>query len=129
MKSKTKVRLIYMLLFLALLATEVLIALFVHDDFVRPYLGDVLVVPVIFFLLRAAFPERIKLLPLYIFLFAAAVEVGQYFNIVKLLWLDGIRFFRILLGSTFSFLDIACYFAGAVLCFFADIAGRRLRSA
>ena len=46
-----------MLLFLALLATEVLIALFVHDDFVRPYLGDVLVVPVIFFLLRAAFPE------------------------------------------------------------------------
>ena len=74
-----------MLLFLALLATEVLIALFVHDDFVRPYLGDVLVVPVIFYLLRAAFPERIKLLPLYIFLFAAAVEVGQYFNIVKLL--------------------------------------------
>ena len=67
MKSKTKVRLIYMLLFLALLATEVLIALFVHDDFVRPYLGDVLVVPVIFFLLRAALPERIKLLPLYIF--------------------------------------------------------------
>mgnify|MGYP007098934199 FL=1 len=67
MKSKTKVRLIYLLLFLALLATEVLIALFVHDDFVRPYLGDVLVVPVIFFLLRAAFPERIKLLPLYIF--------------------------------------------------------------
>ena len=95
-----------MLLFLALLATEVLIALFVHDDFVRPYLGDVLVVPVIFFLLRAAFPERIKLLRL-----------------------DGIRFFRILLGSTFSFLDIACYFAGAVLCLFADIAGRRLRSA
>ena len=126
MKSKTKVRLIYMLLFLALLATEVLIALFVHDDFVRPYLGDVLVVPVIFFLLRAAFPERIKLLPLYIFLFAAAVEVGQYFNIVKLLRLDGIRFFSILLGSTFSFLDIACYCAGAVLCLFADIAGRRL---
>ncbi len=60
---------------------------------------------------------------------AAAVEVGQYFNIVKLLRLDGIRFFRILLGSTFSFLDIACYFAGAVLCLFADIAGRRLRSA
>lgn len=129
MKSKTKARLVYMLLFLALLATEVLIALFVHDDFVRPYLGDVLVVPVIFFLLRAAFPERIKLLPLYIFLFAAAVEVGQYFNIVKLLRLDGIRFFRILLGSTFSFLDIACYLAGAVLCLFADIAGRRLRSA
>lgn len=67
MKSKTKVRLIYMLLFWALLATEVLIALFVHDDFVRPYLGDVLVVPMIFFLLRVAFPERIKLLPLYIF--------------------------------------------------------------
>ena len=56
-----------MLLFWALLATEVLIALFVHDDFVRPYLGDVLVVPMIFFLLRVAFPERIKLLPLYIF--------------------------------------------------------------
>ena len=62
-------------------------------------------------------------------MFAAVVEVGQYFNIVKLLRLDGIRFFRILLGSTFSFLDIACSFAGAVLCLFADIAGCRLRSA
>lgn len=114
-----------MLLFLALLTTEVFIALFVHDDFVRPYIGDVLVVPVIFFLVRAAFLERIKLLPLYVFLFAAAVEVGQYFNFVKLLRLDGIRFFRILLGSTFSLWDIACYFAGAVLCLFADIVRRQ----
>ena len=35
-----------------LLTIEVLIALFVHDAFVRPYIGDVLVVVVIYTFVR-----------------------------------------------------------------------------
>lgn len=35
-----------------LLLTEVLIALYVHDAFVRPYIGDVLVVIVIYTFIR-----------------------------------------------------------------------------
>ena len=44
-----------------LLLIEVLIALYVHDAFVRPYIGDVLVVVVIYTFIRIFVPERCKL--------------------------------------------------------------------
>lgn len=72
-----------------LLLTEVLIALYVHDAFVRPYIGDVLVVIVIYTFIRIFVPERCKLLPLYVFIFAALVEFSQMFHIVEVLgWQD-----------------------------------------
>ena len=109
MKAK---RLAYGALFLVILATEVCIALFVHDAFVRPYLGDVLVTVLICALVRIFFPNAVRLLPLYVFLFAAAVEAGQYFNMVKLLGLENSRFFSVLLGTTFSAEDLVCYAVG-----------------
>ena len=67
-----------------LLLTEVLIALYVHDAFVRPYIGDVVVI-VIYTFIRIFVPERCKLLPLYVFIFAALVEFSQMFHIVEVL--------------------------------------------
>ena len=100
---------------LALIAVEVIIALFVHDRFVRPYIGDVLVIAVIWALARVVLPEGVRLMPLYIFIFAAGVEVLQYFDIVRLLGLEGSRFFSILIGLTFDIRDIVCYAVGCVL--------------
>ena len=48
-----KKRFFNFILFMIFLAIEVLIALYVHDDFVRPYLGDVLVVVVLYFFVSA----------------------------------------------------------------------------
>ena len=59
-------RICYGALFAALLAVEVLIALFVHDDFVRPCLGAVLVVAVVYALVRVFLPRCAPLLPLYV---------------------------------------------------------------
>ena len=121
-----KPRLFYALLFFALLVTEVLIALFVHDSFIRPFFVDVLVTVLICCLVRIFFPEKIKLLPLWVFLFAAAVEVGQYFDYVTLLGLGDIEFFRILLGTSFSAADILCYGIGCLLFFGAEWLGKFL---
>ncbi len=110
-----KKRLGYILAFTILLITEILIALFVRDDFIRPYGGDILVTVLICAAVRIVFPTGVRLLPLWVFLFAAAVEIGQYFNFVTLLGLGNIAFFRILLGSTFSPADLICYAAGCVL--------------
>lgn len=119
MKSHVKLRISYALATLLLIAVEVMIALFVHDRFVRPYLGDVLVVLVIYTFVRIFIPEKCRLLPLPVFLFAAAVEVAQYFEIVQRLGLDRNMFLRILIGSTFDPKDIACYAVGcAALCAF-----------
>ena len=105
----------YILAFALLLTVEILIALFVRDDFIRPYGGDILVTVLICAAVRIVFPTGVRLLPLWVFLFAAGVEIGQYFDFVTLLGLGHIPFFRILLGSTFSFADLLCYAAGCAL--------------
>ena len=112
MKSK---RIIFIIAFILLLLIEVLIAIYVHDSFVRPYLGDVLVVWVVYSLVRIVEPERGRLLPLWVFLFAAVIEGLQALNIVKHLGLGNIAFFRILIGSVFDIKDIMCYAIGCVL--------------
>jgi len=113
-------RCLYSILFLAVLAVEILIALYVRDAWIRPYGGDVLVTVCIGFFVRIWLPHRYPTLPLWIFLFAAAVEIGQYLDFVSLLGLDHIPFFRILLGTTFSWADLFCYGAGCLLFLLAD---------
>lgn len=114
-KRKMNKRIGYAVATLILLVIEVLIALFVHDQFVRPYLGDVLVVIVIYTLVRTLIPEKCPMLPLYIFIFAAGVEILQYFHIVSILGLEDNPFFRVLIGSVFDGKDIACYAVGCVI--------------
>lgn len=105
----------YLLAATILLGSEILIALFVHDRFIRPYVGDILVVILLYCFVRILVPERGRLLPLYIFLFAAAVEVLQLFSLVDRLGLGESRFFRILIGSVFDWKDIVCYGVGCLL--------------
>ena len=108
-------RIKYSIEFLVLLIIEVLIALYIHDDFIRPYIGDVLVVMVLYCFVRIFIPNGVKLMPLYIFIFAAGVEVLQYFRLVEVLGLENNRFLRILIGSVFDVKDIICYGVGCAL--------------
>ena len=96
------------------LAVEVVIACYVHDRFIRPYVGDVLVVVVVYCFVRIWVPQGVRLLPLYVFLFAAGVEVLQYFHLVELLGVGNNTFLRVVLGSVFDVKDILCYGIGCV---------------
>ena len=95
---------------------EVMIALFIRDNFVRPYVGDMLVVVLIYTFLKIFFTEKPRILPLYVFLFAAAVELMQRVHIVELLGLQDNHFLSILIGTTFDIKDIICYAAGCLVC-------------
>lgn len=108
-------RLAYAIITVILLMIEVLIELFVHDAFIRPYIGDVLVVIVIYTFVRIFIPEGYRFLPLYVFMFAAGVELLQLFNIVDVLGLGDSRFFRILIGSVFDIKDVICYAVGCLV--------------
>lgn len=110
-----KSRITYAILFLLLLLTEIFIALFVNDDFIRPFVGDILVTILLCCFIRIFKPEGIKLLPLYVFLFAVCIEILQYFDYVKLLGLEGSKFFSILMGRSFSEYDIVCYGVGCLI--------------
>ena len=111
-----KRRLFFLTLTLFLLLTEVLIALFVRDRFIRPFFGDVLVAVLICALLRGLLPKGGPVwLPLPVFGFCATVEILQYFHyfsIPERLGLDKIPGVKIILGSSFDFADILCYAAG-----------------
>ena len=126
MDNKLKIRICYVAATLILLAVEVFIALFVHDDFVRPYIGDVLAVIVVYTFVRIIVPEKCALLPLFVFIFAVGVEVLQYFDLVTLLGLENNRFLKILLGSVFDLKDIMCYAIGCAILGIYEIGGRRL---
>jgi len=110
-----KKRLGYFAATIAIFLIELLIALFVRDNFIRPYVGDMLVVVLVYTFLRIIFPEKPRLLPLYVFLFAAGVEALQGIRIVDLLGLQDNRFFSVLIGTTFDWKDIVCYGVGCAL--------------
>ena len=113
-------RILYTSIFCGLLAIEICIALFVNDAFVRPYVGDMLVTLLLCSLCRTVIPSKVRLLPLYVFIFAAIVEIGQYFDLVALLGLADNRFLSVLLGRTFSWLDLVCYATGCAAAFLLD---------
>jgi hypothetical protein len=69
-----KSRITYAILFILLLITEVLIGLYVNDNFIRPYVGDVLVTILLCCLWRTAFPKGVRALAVYVFIFATLVE-------------------------------------------------------
>ena len=109
-----KKRLLNLLIFILLTAIEVLIALFVHDNFVRPFVGDVIVVAVIYYFIRIFFPVGIKYLPVYIFVFSLVVEFMQLFGITQMVSF-GNKFLSVLLGNSFSVWDIFCYAVGCII--------------
>lgn len=113
-------RIVYLLIFCGLLAVEVCIALFVNDAFIRPYVGDMLVTLLLCCLCRVIVPNKVRLLPLYVIIFAACVEVSQYFDLVALLGLADNRILSIALGRTFSWMDIVCYSIGCVVAVWLD---------
>lgn len=121
-----KKRILYAVATLFLLLIEVIIALYVHDDFIRPYVGDVLVVIVIYTFIRIIVPEKCKLIPLFLFVFAAGVEMLQLANIVEILGVADNKFLKILIGSVFDIKDIVCYAVGCViLCMYEWVRVRR----
>lgn len=118
----------YGMVFLFLLGIEIYIALFVHDRFIRPYLGDILVVGTLYAFVRTLVPTGLPWLPAGITLFSLLVEVGQAFHLVDRLGLGDVPFFRILLGSVFDWADLLCYLAGGGLILLAEGLSKARRS-
>lgn len=102
-------------LFVAIFVVEVLIALFVRDQFIRPFFGDFLVVVLIFYFCKAFVDLPNRALGAGVLVFAFAIEFGQYFRMVEVLGLAHVKLARIVLGTTFSWLDLVAYGLG-VLC-------------
>ena len=100
---------------LAIFVIEVLIALYMHDTFVRGYVGDALVVVLVYTAVLTLWDLPRVPLALAVFAFAGAIELGQGCDLVNRLSLGGSRVFRVIIGTSFDLHDFLAYAAGTLL--------------
>ena len=91
---------------------EVMIALLVEDAFIRPYLGDVLVVILIYCVVKSFFQWSVMAVALGVLIFAFTIEFLQLIRIVEILGLSNSTIARTVIGTSFSWVDLAAYMAG-----------------
>ena len=107
----------FFLLTILILFIEILIATVFKDwVFVRAYLGDVIVVILIYTFVLSFFQIKNKTkLIIGIFAFSVFIEILQYFKTAEFLGFKKGEIAYIVLGNSFAWEDILCY---AVGCFF-----------
>lgn len=110
----------YGLLTLLLFAIEILIALFVHDKIIRPYIGDVLVVILLYTAIKTFFNYSVLNTALFVFVFATLIEFLQLFHLVNRLGIENNAIAKVVLGSTFELTDILMYAAGLTIVIFVE---------
>jgi hypothetical protein len=102
----------YLILTIILFVIEVLIAVFVRDAFVRPYVGDYLVVILIYCAIRTVLNASVWKVALGVLLFSFLIETLQYFHIVNRLGLENNVVARTVIGYGFEWLDFVAYTMG-----------------
>jgi hypothetical protein len=98
----------------ALFAIEVLIALFAHDAFVRPLVGDALAVVFVYAIFRALLKLEVRGATVAALAVAFVIEALQGLRLVDRLGIDPRGVVGIVLGSTFDWRDLGAYTVGAV---------------
>jgi hypothetical protein len=104
----------YLFLALLLLVVEVIIAVFVHDTFIRPWGGDFLVVILMYCLVRGATCLPAPPAALAVLVLSYLIETLQFFQIVQILGLEGDGWASVVIGAHFAWSDIVAYSAGIV---------------
>jgi len=105
----------YFALAALLFCTELLIALYAHDDFVRPYLGDVLVVILIYCFIKTFFKLSVNATAVVVLAVAFSIEFLQFVKIVEILGLRRNSAASIAIGTSFAWEDLLCYIAGIII--------------
>ena len=112
-----KFKVTYFLAFCILLIIEVCIALYVHDQIIRPFIGDLLVVILIYCFVRAFTKFPYLKVIIGVLLFAYIVEAIQATSFIEWVGLSDNKIAKVILGSTFDWGDMLAYTIGAVLIF------------
>lgn len=98
-----------------LLVVEVLIAMYMHDRFIRPYFGDVLIVILMYAFIKSFFKLPVLPTAIGVLLLAYIIEWLQYLNLIKFLGLQHSTLAPYILGSSFEWTDMLAYTAGIVM--------------
>ena len=103
----------YFLIFVTLLATEILIAMYT-TNWIRAYFGDFMVVILLYCLIMSLYKIKKDHTLIGILAFSYLVEILQHFRFVELIGLGHIPIANTLIGTSFSWLDVLMYTLGIV---------------
>ena len=118
-------RIYYAALSAVLLIIEILIGMYAHG-WVRGSLGDILVIPLIYCLVRIVFPRALpRLMPFLMCCVGFLTEFLQYLKFYEFLGFAPGSLGAIILGTGFSWSDMLCYAAGTAFIY----AGIQVRQA
>lgn len=117
MKPRTK----YILITISLFIIELLIAtVFSGIEFLRSYIGDLLVVILLYFGVKIFWEGKPLTLAVLVFGFAGVVEVLQFFQPADALGLQPGSLLSILIGTRFSWMDILMYGLGCAAAYWLE---------
>lgn len=110
----------YFIIAFLLFVVEVLIAMFVHDQFIRPYFGDFLVVILIYCFVKSFLDTPFLKTAIAVLVFSFTLEVLQYFDIVTKIGLGHSKFARTVIGTSFEWIDLIAYTLGIVFVIYVE---------
>ena len=121
MNTNSNKRLTYGPASLILLGIEILIGFYGYG-WVRSYLGDVLVVILLYTICRTISPDRPAkwfVLPTVILIFSFAVEFLQLWGFCDRFGITN-KLLRIIIGTGFSYIDLISYAIGIIPCYIIE---------
>lgn len=110
----------YFFLAILIFVIEILIALFVDDRIIRPYIGDLLVVILIYCFVKSFFNTPVFATAIAALLFSYIIEILQYFNLITLLGLQNSKTAATIMGNSFAWADLIAYTLGIILVLFSE---------
>ncbi len=105
----------YFLWTILLFTVEICIALFVHDRIVRPYVGDLLVVILLYCFVKSFIKISIWKAAIGVLIYAYVIEVLQALKLIYWHGLQHNKIARTIIGISFQWLDLLAYTVGIVI--------------
>lgn len=116
-----KKRIIYLVLSIICFAIcALIVAFFSRTPFIRGFIGDVVIVALLYFFVKVFVDAKPFRLALFVLASAFFVEFLQYLRIIETLGLEHSKIARVIIGSVFDPMDLLAYFIGAILVYFID---------
>jgi hypothetical protein len=105
----------YFVLSVILLVIEVIIGAFMHDDYIRPFGGDFLVVILIYCFIKGFIKCDVNYTALAVLLLACVIEWSQSIHLINMFKLQHSPIARLILGTDFAWTDILMYTLGIMV--------------
>jgi hypothetical protein len=107
-----KLKIKYLIISIILLIVELLIAIFVNDNFIRPIFGDYLAAILLFCILATFLKLSKSKIAILALLISYFIEGLQFIHILQLLNLEQYTLLKIIFGTSFSWTDMFAYTMG-----------------